>query len=52
MKIRLDYHRDGLSINVPDRNLLAVAEAPAFAAPGKPEEVVEQAILSDRKSVV
>lgn len=45
MQVRLDYGRQGLAVEVPDRNLLMVVEAPPVAAAKEPAEIVRDALV-------
>ena len=46
MKIRLDYHRAGLTVEVPDRNLSDVIKPPIEPVSDNPTEVVREALQS------
>ena len=44
MRVRLDYDRHGLDIEVPDANLLDVIDMPAAKPTGKPEDIIRKAL--------
>jgi len=46
MRIRLDYHREGLTIEVPDRNLAGVIALPAGEAVAAEDAIVRQALAA------
>lgn len=46
MKIQLDYHREGLTIDVPDSNLAGIVERPAGRVVDDPVKILAQAFQS------
>ena len=44
MRVHLDYHREGLTVSVPDRNLSNVIKPPSEPVPDSPTEVVREAL--------